>query len=76
MQALDDVGDLLLVTAVDVGVDERDRERLDARAHEVADDPLDLRDVHGNERLAARVHPLDGLTRVRERRGRVGLDHG
>jgi hypothetical protein len=63
------------VRAVHVRVDQGDRERLDPRLDEVANDPLDLRHVDGRDRLAARVQPLDGLARVREGGRRVGLDH-
>ena len=75
IEALDDRADLLLVLRVHVRVDERDGERLDPRVDQVADDLLDLRLVDGDDDVPARVEPLDRLARVRERRGRIGLDH-
>ena len=75
VEALDDRSDLLLVGGAHVRVDQTHGERLDARFDEVPDDPLDLRHVDGNDRLAVRVHSLDRLTRVRKRRGRIRLDH-
>jgi hypothetical protein len=75
VQRLHQVGDLLLVATVDVAVDEADRQRLHAGVHEVADHALDLVAVDGDERVAARVHPLDRLARVGGRGRRIGLDH-
>ncbi len=75
VQTLDDLADLPLVRPVHVRVDQRDRQRLDTRLDEVADDRLDLLLVDGRERLAACIHALDRLTRVRQRRGWIGLDH-
>ena len=75
VEALDDGADLLLVGWVHVGVDECDGERLDARLDEVADDLLDLRLVDRDDDRTAGVQALDCLTRVGERRRRIGLDH-
>ena len=61
--------------AADVRVDERHRERLDTRADEVADDRLDLCLVDRDDGVTLGVHALGCLARVRERRGRVRLDH-
>ncbi len=75
IEALHDRAYLLLVLRVDVRVDERDGQRLDARADQVADDLLDLRLVDGDDDVPPRVEALDGLARVGEGRGRIGLDH-
>ena len=75
VEPLDDRADLLLVRRVDVRVDERDGQRLDPRADQVVHDLLDLRLVDRDDDVSARVEALDGLARVGEGRGRVGLDH-
>ncbi len=75
VEPLDDLADPGLVRTRDVRVDEPDGQRLDARFDEVADDRLDLCLVDRDDRVAAGIHPLDGLARVRQRCRRIGLDH-
>ena len=53
VEPLDDLPDPLLVRGIDVRADQADRQRLDARLDEVADDPLDLRLVDLDDGLAA-----------------------
>ena len=75
VQALDDLGDLLLVAPVDVGVDQpivSDSTPDSTRSRTISST---CSRSTGDDRLAARVHPLDRLARVGERGRRVGLDH-
>ena len=65
MQLLDDGGDLLLVAAVDVGVDERDRQRLDARGDQVLDrSPATCVAVDRDERVCPRASIRSTASRV------------